>query len=1740
MTNRGQLDESGLRSWLIDRVAAMAEAAAEEIDADRPVDEYGLSSRDAVALSGELEELLDTELPTTLLWETPTIALLAQRLSQTLGLSGVTERTRAGAPKVAPSAGRWSRPDEPIAVVGIGCRFPGGVDGPERFWELLAGGLDAIGEIPPDRWEAFTGGSPGAAALLAETNRLGGFLDDVAGFDAEFFGISPREAAAMDPQQRLLLEVAWEALEHAGIPPESLRGTATGVFVGACSQEYGQLTTADLTGIDAWSTTGAATSIIANRLSYVLDLRGPSLAVDTACSSSLVTVHQACQSLRAGESSAALVGGVNLLLSPAPTVNFDQAGALSADGRCKTFDAAADGISRAEGCGVVVLKRLADARRDGDRVLGTIRGSGVNSDGRSNGLTAPNPEAQQDLLRLVYDTAGVDPRTVDYVEAHGTGTLLGDPIEAGALGAVLGAARPAERPVLLGSVKTNLGHLEAAAGIAGLIKVVLAMAHGRIPPSLHFREPNPHIPFEGARLRVVTESTDWPRYSGLARAGVSGFGFGGTNAHVLVEEWPQTAEPVRPVPEPAEPTADVLTISGGSGPRLRRAAGGLADWLCSPAGRSAATDDVGYTLARRRGHGRIRGAVVARGREALVDGLRALADGVGAPSVITGRDGAAARGVVWVFSGYGSQWPGMARALLDDEPAFAAAIDELDPLFRAEAGFSLRRVLRRGERVTGVERTQLVLFGIQVGLAALWRHYGAEPAAVIGHSMGEVAAAVAAGGLMLPDAVRVMAVRSRLLGGGDATQAAGAGAMAAVSLSAAELEMLADRFPDVEVAVHAAPDFLTVAGDSTQVRRLVEHVERLGRNARLLDVPGAGHTAAVDPVLDELADGLTGIHGRIPRIPLYTTVLDDPRARPSFDGGYWAANTRRPVRFAQAVTAAAADGYVAFLEVSPHPVASAAVASTLAAAGVEEPVLAASLRRNTDDTVTFRTNLALLHAHGVPVALERLYPAGRVVEAPRTAWQHVRHWVGDRPSVGAGAGAASTGHPLLGNHVELPGGTQHVWQVASDAATLPWLTEHLVHGSPVLPAAGYAEIALSAAAEVFAAGPGELTVSGLRVHEWFTPGEGTPVTTTLSRTGANTAEVVVHTKSTAGVWRQLAEASVAVGPLPRPAAEPGTTTLVTLARTATPYLLHPALLGACLQALVAAAPTGSEPAGSLQPVAIGALRLHSAVTHGSCVAAVTGMGAQGPRGRVRLVDTTGVVALEADEVQLRPVAPGEVPAPPPARPVSCEVACRAGGRAAEPGTGSWAGAAALYEEEPATARAMIADRLRSVVAGVMGFRPDQLDEHTPLVELGLDSLMAVRIKNTVEHELETPPLMLGMLRGAGLADLDEHVAGLLGLVGVTPCVASPPARATRTVGPRDATERLLVRAWEEELGRAPASVTDDFFDLGGDHAAARRLTSRLATRLEADLDADELFAEPTLERMADLLRPIFDGGAFEGGAEPGSPLRVLRGHGSAVPLFLFHPAGGPCSVYHPLVERLSDDQPCYGLERVEGASLEERIEQYLPVIRQIQPEGPYRLAGWSFGGALAFGTARGLAEAGDDVELLAMIDTVRPLPEQGSPAEAAIARCVRFAQYIERTYGQRLELPYDVLGDLDEDRQIDVMMDRLQRAGLGMSPGVLRHQRTSWTDTRVAERYHPRPYSGKVVLYRAESMHEGALLLDPRYGRTDAAAGWDETCAALQIVPVPGDHLSVIDTPGIAVVADHLGELLAGRVGSRR
>ncbi|MEE4590519.1 type I polyketide synthase [Streptomyces sp. DSM 41524] len=1006
-----------------------------------------------------------------------------------------------------------------IAIVGMGCRLPGDTDSPAALWRLLADGRDAVGEPPAER-AALWAADPATTARPASAPPVrGGYLRDVSGFDADFFGVSGREADVLDPQHRLLLEVAWEALEHAGMPPDRLGSTATGVFAGISYNDY--LNRLDRHPREREVEGSVLTNghcVATGRLSYLLGLHGPSVALDTACSSSLVAIHLAAQALRAGECELALAGGVTLMFEPRTTRSFDQMGMLSHTGHCHTFDAAADGFVRGEGCGVVVLKRLTDALRDGDRILAVLRGSAVNQDGHSDGLAAPSAAAQHALYEEALGRAGVDPADVGMIEAHGTGTPVGDPVEFTSLAQVYGTGRDR---CALASVKTNLGHLEPAAGVTGLIKAVLCLGRGQIPPNLHFTRWNPAIAAEGTRFFIPRELTLWPVRTGPRLAAVSSFGFSGTNAHVVLEQPPAPApRPAPPRPRPATRAVPrVFLVPAGSRAVLPGAARRMADWLEGD-GADTPLRDIAHTLALRRGAGRGRLGVTTASRAELVGSLRAFADGQAHPAVVSGAVGAAvSRRPIWVFSGQGSQWPGMGRRLLETEPVFAEALAEADARIAAESGFSVLDIVRRGAPVTGCGRVQPVLFALQTALAATWRAHGVEPAGVIGHSMGEVAAAVVAGALSLADGAKVICRRSALL-----TRVAGNGAMATVGLGADEVQAELDSGGAAEavtVAVMAAPGSTVVAGDTAHIERLVAGWQARSVPAALVAVDVASHSPQVDPLLADLRTALADLEPRRPDVPFYTTVLDDPHTRPAFDADYWCANLRRPVRFSAAIAAAAADRHLVYVEISPHPVITHPVLAGLAGL-VEDPVVLPTLRREEDEPTTFRTQLAALHCAGVPVDWSVLYADGALADVPPITFDRTRHWA-DTP-LPAASDAAPAG-TLPGAHLEVPGEpVRHTWRARTGTAALPWLDDHRVHGAPVLPGAASYALALTAACEVFGAGPEEVEVTDLRFRELLRLADHTDLSTTVTMAATDRAECEIYGRDEDGAWVRQATA----------------------------------------------------------------------------------------------------------------------------------------------------------------------------------------------------------------------------------------------------------------------------------------------------------------------------------------------------------------------------------------------------------------------------------------------------------------------------------------------------------------------------------------------------------------------------------------------------------------------------------------
>jgi 6-methylsalicylic acid synthase len=942
---------------------------------------------------------------------------------------------------------------EPVAIVGIGCRLAGDVTTPAALWSFLLDGGSDVREVPAERWEPYLRRDPRNAAVLRGTTPWGTFLDDLAGFDAEFFGVSPREAELMDPQQRLALEVSWEALEHAGVPPRSLAGSDTAVLMGVNSDDYGKLLMEDLPGIEAWTGIGTSLCGIANRVSHLLDLRGPSVALDAACAASLVAVHQACQLLRSGETSLALAGGVSALIGPGLTRVLDQAGATAPDGRCKSFDAAADGYGRGEGAAVVVLKRLDDALRDGDRVIAVVRGGAVAQDGHTVGIMSPNGAAQADLFRNTCRITGIDPATVDFVEAHGTGTPTGDPTELNALAAVYGAGRAGGEPCRVGSVKPNVGHLEGGAGVVGLIKAAMALQHSVIPPTAGVRTLTPAVDWATSGLRVPTEAELWPRRGDTPRrAAVCSYGYGGTIAHVLLEEAPPATA--------GQPEADgvsVVPLSGRSAARLARHAEALASHLGA---RSVPIGEVAATLWRRRSHEPVRAAVVAEDPAQLMAGLHAVAAERRDAAVVTGSVLAgAAGGAVWVFSGHGSHWPGMGQQLLADEPAFAAVIDAVEPVFWAELGFSPREALRTAT-LGGTDRVQALTFAMQVGLAAVLRSRGVEPAAVIGHSVGEVAANVVAGVFDLTQGAAIACHRAR---GFRTVQ--GTGAMALVRVPFAETEQRLGGRTDVVAAISASPESTVISGTPAAVEDVCASWTAQGVTVRRVNTDVAFHSPAMDALTGELARRTAALAPSRPAaVPLYSTALPEPRSGAPRDSDYWVANLRGRVRFAEAVAAAAEDGHRLFLEVSAHPVVAHSISETLSHIGIGDHAVVPVLRRDHPELRAVATALATLYCHGAPVTHAVGADARWARDLPGTQWVHRRHWRTPTPPPGGRGVHDADAHTLLGGRLDITGAVpSRVWQTRLDLSTRPYPGDHPVQGTEIVPAAVLVNTFLTAA-----------------------------------------------------------------------------------------------------------------------------------------------------------------------------------------------------------------------------------------------------------------------------------------------------------------------------------------------------------------------------------------------------------------------------------------------------------------------------------------------------------------------------------------------------------------------------------------------------------------------------------------------------------------------------------------------------
>ncbi|MGE2737790.1 polyketide synthase Pks13 [Mycolicibacterium vaccae] len=1784
-----------MREWLRNWIGNATGQSPDSISESAPMVELGLSSRDAVAMASDIEDLTGVTLTATVAFRHPTIESLA-----TVIVEGEPEEDIE-----ALDAEDWSRDGDEgrlnIAIVGVGTRFPGDMNTPDQMWDALLEGRDAITDLPEGRWAEFLS-EPRVAERVAKARTRGGYLSDIKGFDSEFFALSKMEADNIDPQQRMALELTWEALEHARIPASSLRGENVGVYIGSSVNDYMFMSVADPAVAHPYAITGNSSAVIANRVSYFYDFRGPSMSIDTACSSSLVAVHEGIKALRAGDADVVVAGGVNALITPLVTLGFDEVGGvLAPDGRIKSFSADADGYARSEGGGMVVLKRLEDARRDGDEIIAVIAGGAVNHDGRSNGMLAPNPDAQEAVLRKAYKDAGVNPRTVDYVEAHGTGTILGDPIEADALGRVVGRGRAADKPALLGAVKSNIGHLESAAGAASLAKVALSLQRNKIPPSINYAGPNPYIDFDKEHLQVTDKVTEWPRYSGHAIAGVSGFGFGGANAHLVVREVLPT-DLVEPAPEPdvavvtpanddakavyvggvrmdeygefmdsdddgddargddefygrvvddapelpgltdealrllevareelaaaeaENPTKPIvpLAVSGFLTSRKRSTAAELADWIDSPAGRASSLEAIGRSLSRRN-HGRSRAVVLAHDHDEAITGLRALAEGKPHPTVIA-ADGPVTNGPVWVLAGFGAQHRKMAKSLYLRDETFAEWINKVDSLIQDERGHSvLELILDDAIDYTDettelpIEKVQLVIFAIQVALGELLKAHGAKPGALIGQSLGEAAAAYFSGGLSLEDATRTICSRAHLMGEGEAMLFGEyIRLMALVEYSADEIETVFADYKNLEVCVYAAPTQTVIGGPPDEVDAIIARAESEGKFARKFQTKGASHTTQMDPLLGELAAELQGIEAHPVQVPYYSTVHEGSLIRAGSDAihdvDYWKKGLRHSVYFTHGIRNAVDNGHTTFLELAPNPVALMQVGLTTAAAGLHDAQLIPTLARKQDEVDSMTTAMAHLFVHGHDLDFRTLFTRGDFADIPPTRFKRKPHWLDVRFT-----GDSSTVMP--GNHVATPDG-RHVWEYAARGAV-----------------DGQALSALVKAAAAAVIPDAKLTASEQRA----VPADDARLVTTLTRHPGG-ASVQVHARIDES-FTLVYDAIVTRG--------------------------------------------GAQTA---LPTAVGA----------------------------------GTVAE---------IASAATPEPEPEDDAAAAIL--------QDNLTAGAGLASGFAKWSPESGETIADRLGAIVGAAMGYEPEDLPWEVPLIELGLDSLMAVRIKNRVEYDFDLPPIQLTAVRDANLYAVEKLItyaiehrdevdqiaesqkgmsaeeiaaaqAELMGgastvaeleaklaesghplaeaaseqgavmsganlTTATTPmpdpqaepstqddAIPAPPtdpsgpvnipppptdpsgpggeAKSTAAaaaakvltqesvtealgadVPPRDAAERVTFATWAIVTGKSPGGIFNELPSI--DDATAQKMATRLSERADGTITAEQVTGARTIEQLATAVRDLMDAGVVDGFVRT---LRPRQEGSDRIPVFVFHPAGGSTVVYEPLMKRLPADTPIYGIERVEG-SIEERAAQYVPKLMEIQGTGPYILAGWSLGGALAYACALGLKQNGCDVRFVGLIDTVRPGEEVPQTQEETRARWDRYALFAQRTFNVDVPpIPYEQLEELDDEGQVQFILDAVKQSGVEIPGGIIEHQRTSYLDNRLLETADIQPYEGHVTLYMADRYHDDAIFFEPRYGIRQPDGGWGEFVSELEVVPIGGEHIQAIDEPYIAKVGAHM------------
>jgi polyketide synthase 13 len=1739
-----------LRQWLRNWIANATGQAADAIDESVPMVELGLSSRDAVAMASDIEDLTGVTLTATVAFRHPTIEALA-----TVIVEGEPEVDTA-----ALDAEDWSRDisvedgEYDVAIVGVGTRFPGDLNTPQQMWEALLEGRSSITDLPEGRWEEFLG-EPRIAERVAKARTRGGYLSDIKGFDAEFFALSKMEADNIDPQQRMALELTWEALEHARIPASSLRGGNVGVYVGTSNNDYTILSVSDPATAHPYAITGTTSSIVANRVSYFYDFRGPSMAIDTACSSSLVAVHEGVKALRAGDVDVVLAGGVNALITPLVTIGFDEVGGvLAPDGRIKSFSSDADGYARSEGGGMLVLKRVADARRDGDEILAVIAGSAVNHDGRSNGLLAPNPDAQEAVLRKAYKDAGIDPKTVDYVEAHGTGTILGDPIEADALGRVIGRGRAADRPALLGAVKSNVGHLESAAGAASLAKMTLSLRHDKLPPSINYAGPNPYIDFDKEHLKVNDVVSDWPRYSGHAIAGVSGFGFGGANAHLVLREvLPSDLVEPEPAPEVAEakPADDAGAIYVG-GVRMDEYGEFLdddKDDYGDPAF-TAATFDAEPELPGLTDEA-LRLLEVAReelAAEQAAEPTKPLVP-LAVSGFLTSRKRATAAELAdWIESpeGQASSLESIGRSLSKRNHGRSRAVvlahdhDEAVKGLRAVAeGKQSPLVLAADGPVTNGPVWVLAGFGAQHRKMGKNLYLRDETFAEwinkvdaliqdeLGYSIVE---------LILDDEqdygiettqTVIFAIQVAL---GETLKAHGAKPGALVGQSLGEA---------------AAAYFAGGLSLADATRTICSRAHLMGEGEAML----FGEYIRLMALVEYSADEIKTVFSDFPdlEVCVYAAPTQTVIGGPPDQVDAIIARAESEGKFARKFQTKGAS----------HTQQMDPLLGELAAElqGIEPQPL---------QTGYFST----VHEGGF------IRPGGEPIHDVDYWKKGLRHSVYFTHGV---RNAVDNGHTTF---LELAPNPVALMQVGLTTASAG------LHDGQLIPTLARKQDEVdsmtTAMAQLFTYG------HDLDFRTLFSPGSGAADHADIPPTQFRRKPHWLDVRFSADGSVIIPGSHVAMpdGRHVWEFAPRGETDLAALVKAAAVQVLPDAALTAYEQRALPAADARLVTTLTRHPGGA-SVQVHARSNNGAESSFTLVYDA--------IVSRGGQAAALPTAIGTGTAIDGAV-----ATPVEPEVDDAA---ILQDNLTAGAGLAAGYAKWSPESGEPISQRLGAIVGGAMGYEPEDLPWEVPLIELGLDSLMAVRIKNRVEYDFDLPPIQLTAVRDANLyaveklieyaiehrdevehlaevqkTQTDEEIAAAQAeLMGGATTVAeleemlaqksadepATPPPPTDPVGPqpdsprpdlsaaaqvlnqqavadalnsdvppRDAAERVAFATWAIVTGKSPGGIFNPLPSLSEEHA--QKMAERLTERTEGTITADDVTKAQTIEELSTTVREFLETGELDGF------VRTIRAaeNDAQIPVYVFHAAGGSTVVYEPLLKRLPADTPMYGLERVEG-TIEERAAAYVPKLLELNgwPDGarkPFVLAGWSLGGVLAYACAIGLARAGADVAFVGLIDAVRAGEEIPQTKEETRKRWDRYAEFAQKTFNVQIPaIPYEELEELDDAGQVTFVLNAVKDAGVQIPGGIIEHQRTSYLDNRAIDTAKIEPYDGRVTLYMADRYHDDAIKFEPRYATRKPDGGWGEFVSDLDVVLIGGEHIQAIDEPYIAKVGAHMSEAIS-------